>query len=705
VGGFLEFAGWPRPPPTDRLAPTVTPTQAPLDQTVAGARPSPGPYRVRFVERPDRPGLRWVLVAYVPIAIAYVLWLGAAVRWTAWSGPVMFAVLLFNVLTTTLFLWMTRTILAPVHRPTSLDSVVDAVITTHSEPIFVVEETIRTALAVRGIRDVLVLDDGARPELALLAAGLGARYHARSEKIGAKAGNLNFGLRFTNAEFLLILDADHMPLPEFLDRTLGYLDDPSVAVVQTPQTYHNDSFLFRQTRRGRWSEQDMFYKCIQPAKNRWNSAFFVGTSAVVRRRAIDDVGGFSTATATEDIHTAVRMHARGWRSVYLAEVLASGLEVQSLRELYHQRRRWAAGSMGLLLRSPDSPLWTRGLTVPQRLSYTVSMLGHQQGALRLAFQLLPIACTLTLTAPFVGSPGQFIALTAAFSLVTWFSISMHARGTFHLLHTEASLLAMCFSNLAGLLGTFMPHENFRPTRKNARADERSFVKVALWGIAALAGLALARDAQIILGPRGADRELATGCAVFITLNLVVLLDFLLPLRAYERRETLTVGSAADVPRADRPRTSRRPSVADTRLRPARPGRGIATRAARPGRGIATRAARPGQGIGTRRHRAAVAAFAAPLLLAAGAAVAPAAISPERYVATRHVATDQSAADLTPGLRRLVRRLAPASQTCGGDPAADGFGAPIVVVGTDYRTCDRFPFSTAGDGPERGPVLG
>jgi cellulose synthase/poly-beta-1,6-N-acetylglucosamine synthase-like glycosyltransferase len=491
--------------------------------------------RVEFTRPPDRPGVRWVLVAYLPAALAYLVWLATAVRWGVWSGPAMFGVLLFNVLTTALFLWMTRTILIPVHRPTRLDRSVDALITTRSEPISVVEQTIRGALAVRGIRHVLVLDDGDRPDLAVLARSLGASHHARTDRLGAKAGNLNFGLRFTDAEFLMILDADHVPRPEFLERTLGYHDDRSVAVVQTPQTYHNDSFLFRQTRHGRWSEQDMFYKCIQPAKNRSNAAFFVGTSALLRRRAIDDVDGFSVATATEDIHTAVRLHARGWRSVYVPEVLASGLEIESLRELYHQRRRWAAGSMGLLLRSPDSPLWTRGLTLSQRLSYTVSMLGHQQGALRLAFQLLPIACTLTLTAPFAGSPGEFLGVTAVFSGLTWIAVSQHARGTFHLLHTEASLLAMCFSNIAGLLGTFMPHESFRPTRKNARPNERSFVKLALWAIAALAIAAVLRDIQLLSGPPGPDRSLAAGCALFIALNLLVLLDFLLPLHAYERR--------------------------------------------------------------------------------------------------------------------------------------------------------------------------
>jgi len=622
----------------------VTPIQLPRDPIApAGPRSSPGPWRVRFVQTADRPGVRWVLVLYVPVALAYLLWLAFAVRWTAWSGPVMFTVISADVLTNIAFLWMTRTILVPIHRPSSLDRIVDVLITTRNEPIPVVEQTIRGALAVRGIRDVLVLDDGDRPELAVLAGRLGAIHLARRESVDAKAGNLNFGLRHTDAEFLMILDADHVPQPQFLERTLGYLDDPSIAVVQTPQAYYNESFLFR---RG-WSANDMFYNCIQPAKNRSNAAFFVGTSAVLRRRAIDAVGGFATTTATEDIHTALRMHARGWGSVFVPEVLAAGLEVESLRELYQQRRRWAAGSMGLLLRSSDSPLWTRGLTLAQRVSYTSSMLGHQQGTQRLAVQLLPIACTLTLTAPFTGRPVVFLAITIAFVAVNWSSVWMHARGTFHPLHTEGSQLATCFSNIAGLFSAFMPHERFRPTRKNARRDEHSFVKVALWGIVALALAALIRDASIFLGRGGPAEPLAIGCAIFITLNLLVLLDFLLPLRAYERR-----AAAGD--------------------------------------------ATPARRISTRPHPVAIATLVVPLLLAGGAAVAPAAISVERHFPAPRSSPVQAAGHHALDLSNLERPPAPAGpSTCSPGITAMSSGCSPRCPGGAARSPPRRPPTHCG----------
>src|SRR5205085_10152554 len=106
-----------------------------------------------------------------------------------------------------------------------------------------------------------------------------------------------------------------------------YFEDPALAFVQSPQSFYNrDSFVFRTRRNSRrWSEQGIFYDVIQPGKNRYNAAFFVGTSAVIRRQALDSIGGFATETATEHVHTSVRMHARGWKSLLVSEPLAFGL--------------------------------------------------------------------------------------------------------------------------------------------------------------------------------------------------------------------------------------------------------------------------------------------------------------------------------------------------------------------------------------------
>src|SRR5436309_484706 len=134
----------------------------------------------------------------------------------------------------------------------------------------------------------------------------------------AKAGNLNNALARTRGEFILQLDADHVPLPHMLDRLLGYFTDPDVAFVQSPQDFYNttDSFTHVINDEGRrlWEENRIFFSLIQPGKDRLNAAFFCGSCGVLRRAALDDVGGFSTLSVTEDMETSIKLHARGWRS-------------------------------------------------------------------------------------------------------------------------------------------------------------------------------------------------------------------------------------------------------------------------------------------------------------------------------------------------------------------------------------------------------
>src|SRR5205823_5869328 len=125
--------------------------------------------------------------------------------------------------------------------------------------------------------------------------------------------------------------------------------------------------------------------------------------------------GFATGTATEDIHTSLRLHAAGWHSIFLPRPLAFGLEVDNLREYYRTRRRWAAGSLGLLFRSPDSPLRIRGLTATQRLSYLSSTLAHLQGIQRLCFFLVPVLALFSLRNPVAVSFAGFGVATSLFA--------------------------------------------------------------------------------------------------------------------------------------------------------------------------------------------------------------------------------------------------------------------------------------------------
>jgi cellulose synthase/poly-beta-1,6-N-acetylglucosamine synthase-like glycosyltransferase len=441
-------------------------------------------YRVLFQRRREPRYLAWGFFVYLGVVLPFIAWRCAIVNWHAWFAPLALGADLFAAMMFVFFLWFTRRIYLPVHRPADLGArTVDCLVPTHNEAVSVIEPTVLAALRIRGIRNVLVLGNIERPEVRTMAARLGVAYHARNSNANGKAGNLNNGLTQTDAEFVLTMDADHIALPRLLERTLGYFDDPTVAVVQTPQSFHNtNSLLFRRAhgKDDGWSESHVFYKTILPAKNRCNASFYVGTSAVLRRAALDDVGGFATGTVTEDIHTSVRLHARGWRTVFVPEPLAFGLEAQSLKEFYAQRRRWAVGALTLLLRTPDSPLRSRGLTPAQRLSYLESTMVHIGGLQRLIHFLLPAVTVFAMTSPVVVPYSLYGLIFVGYFLISFTAVAVQGRGSYHFLHSDAYSLANLVAQVSALPGLLRTQHRHSAARKDAPHAERTLVKPVLW---------------------------------------------------------------------------------------------------------------------------------------------------------------------------------------------------------------------------------
>ena len=440
------------------------------------------PYQVRFIPLYRSAWWRAAFFAYAVLATIFVVWRCTVVNWHIWTGPVALAADLFGAITFTALLWHVRHPTVPAHHAVDVSQYrVDCLIPTHTEPAEVIESTVLGALRIEGVRRVLVLGNDFRAEVRDMAIRVGAEYHARDATERGKAGNLNAGLAFTDADYVITLDADHIPRPDLLERTLGYFDDPTVALVQAPQTFYNtDCLAFRQTRHGLWGESHMFYRKVQPSKNHWNASFYVGTSAVLRRRALDETDGFGTGTITEDIHTALRLHAVGWRTVFLPEPVAFGLEAASLREFYSQRRRWALGSLQLLFRHPDSPLWRRGLTPAQRVHYTHATSIHLGGPQRL-FQLALPALTLFSMAspvaiPFSGYALAFLAYTA----LSWAMMRLYFGRAYHPIHSEAYSLAAALSQTSAIFGLFRREQRFHAANKRASFGERTWVKTALW---------------------------------------------------------------------------------------------------------------------------------------------------------------------------------------------------------------------------------
>lgn len=326
--------------------------------------------------------------------------------------------------------------------PPAAGQTVAVLVPTYNEPPEILRATVLGALAVRHDPrpEVWVLDDGDREWAREMADELGARYLVRpAPRTHAKAGNLNHALEHVDAELLLVLDADHVPLPHMLERTLGYFRDPEVAFVQSPQAFFNRGFQHpRESADPLRNEQSLFYDVICRGKDRHNATFWCGSSAIVRRSALLSIGGVATDTVVEDTHTAMLLHARGWRSVYHSEVLALGLAPEEVHAFLTQRGRWARGCFQVLRR--DNPLLTRGLGLRQRLHYFSSVSHYLEGPQRLVGAVVPCLTLLTGVLPLVADPVLYLSLFVPQLVLVPAATWAMARGRYHVLEAERHAL-------------------------------------------------------------------------------------------------------------------------------------------------------------------------------------------------------------------------------------------------------------------------
>ncbi|MCZ7625635.1 MAG: glycosyltransferase [Candidatus Methylomirabilis sp.] len=310
---------------------------------------------------------------------------------------------------------------------------------TYKEEIDLVRKTVLGCINMTYPHQTYILDDGNRAAFAALASELGCGYVTRTERAHAKAGNLNHALSVTDGNLIVVFDADYVPQPDFLDKTLGYFTDDRVAFVQTPQNYYNVdsfSFHFNPKRRIMWNEADLFYRFMMPARDYWDSAFFAGTSAVFRRTALADIGGFATETITEDLHTSVRLYKRGWKGVYHNELLSSGLAATDLKNYHVQKLRWAEGNISLLF--ADNPLWTRGLTLPQRICFFATVFGWFIGVPKLIYFVTPAVMLLTAQYPIYPFDWPFLWRYGMFLTTIILSVKIVSRGYGRILDEELS---------------------------------------------------------------------------------------------------------------------------------------------------------------------------------------------------------------------------------------------------------------------------
>ncbi len=255
-------------------------------------------------------------------------------------------------------------------------------------------------------------------ELQKLAADLDCRYLTRERNEHAKAGNMNNGLKVSHGDLIAVFDADHAPARDFLTYTVGYFKQTEkLFLVQTPHFFLNPDPVERNLRTFETmpSENEMFYGIIQRGLDKWDASFFCGSAAVLRREALQQTGGFSGVSITEDAETALELHATGWSSVYVDRPLIAGLQPATFTSFIGQRSRWAQGMMQILrFRFPPGK---RGLSIPQRLCYMSSTLFWLFPITRWVFLLAPLCYLFFDLEIFTASGGEFIAYTSSYMLV------------------------------------------------------------------------------------------------------------------------------------------------------------------------------------------------------------------------------------------------------------------------------------------------
>ncbi len=267
-----------------------------------------------------------------------------------------------------------------------IGTTVDVFVTAYQEPPEVVKRTLAAACALRGDHHTWLLDDGSNQHFQSMANQMGAGYLNREGNENAKAGNLNTALAQTSGEIVVIFDSDHAPEPDFLERSLGFFNDPKLGFVQVMLTFSNeqDNWIAKAA-----IETSLeYYNPTSIGAAEIGGASLMGSNALLRRAALDSIGGYQPGLA-EDLATSLALHAAGWQSAYLAEPLAPGIAPPSYTAWFTQQLKWARGVFELLLTAYPR-LFSR-LTWGQRLAYIVRMTRYWIGPVVAAHLFATIA--------------------------------------------------------------------------------------------------------------------------------------------------------------------------------------------------------------------------------------------------------------------------------------------------------------------------
>ena len=342
------------PRQVNRTAPARSLLDLDIDSTYLPSPPTDGE-KYAYFHKPRRWIFAWLLVGSLGILYGFVM---VAIK-APWTMP---ALLLLVVMVPPVLVNFWLRIHRPrltlhqhlarvgAFRPTPGDTV-DVWLPTCGEPLRVLRNTYRHVARLRWPARVTVwvLDDGARPEVAELAAEFGFVHVVRRNRgYLKKAGNLTHAFGISSGRFGVVFDADFVPRPDFLWETIPYMSDPKVGVVQTAQ-YFDIWKEFNYIQRYAGALQEIFFKWIQPARDVFKAAICAGTNVVYRRAAVEAAGGFAQVPIGEDVHSGVKLWWAGYETRYLPLALAKGIAPDTFKALANQQYRWCRSSMLLMV--------------------------------------------------------------------------------------------------------------------------------------------------------------------------------------------------------------------------------------------------------------------------------------------------------------------------------------------------------------------
>ena len=286
----------------------------------------------------------------------------------------------------TVILWISYLRISKPEKKTPQANLQVAIFTTSSpgEPLSMFEKTLEACSRITYPHTTYLLDDTQDKRYIETAEKFGAVWLELVGLPGAKAGKINAALKQTTEDFILVLDPDHIPFPNFFDEVLGYFQDEQVGYVQVSQAYYNQYKSF--TAKAAAEQTYGFYGPTQMAMHGHNCAVAIGANCTFRRTALESIGGHGVGLA-EDLVTAIRIHAKKWKSIYSPVIVSRGLVPEDFGSFCKQQLKWARGVHEVLF--AEVPQHWKNLTFWQRLSYLTIGTYYISGAIMLVFLLIP----------------------------------------------------------------------------------------------------------------------------------------------------------------------------------------------------------------------------------------------------------------------------------------------------------------------------